>query len=106
MSRQATSCCCWACVPQATVGVVEALGKFDTIAPPGLLTINCCTKQVAGVVDLKIQLMKCSVHSITKEKTSINVMVNVIHRIIPSMAQTAYYSLRLLLTNQRFGAEY
>lgn len=84
---------CCACIGQGDAGIIEELGKFKDVIPPGLTTLNPCTQSVAGVVSLRLRTMQCVVHSTTSEKTSVAARVTIMYRAIPSLVHTAFYSL-------------
>jgi regulator of protease activity HflC (stomatin/prohibitin superfamily) len=91
-SQSGTTCCC-VCVPQASVGIVEVLGKFDTVYPPGFTCINPFTTEVDGLVSLRLRTMKVEVSSITSEKSTVTAICAVMYRVIPSQVHVSYYSL-------------
>jgi regulator of protease activity HflC (stomatin/prohibitin superfamily) len=88
------SCCCLVCVRQSNVGMLEEMGKFSTVIPPGMQCINCCTNSVKGVQTLKLQQATCRVSGQTSERMTLTVHVEIMYRAIPSMAHTAYYSMK------------
>ena len=92
-ARGMDSCFCCVCVPQASVGVLEDMGKFDDILPPGFATINPCTQSIAGVVNLRHQIMTCVVSSRTEEKTVVEIHVEIMYKVIPASVHVAFYTM-------------
>ena len=87
-------CCgCMVCVSQGNVGFLEEMGKFADVLPPGLTCVNPCTHSVSGSASLRIRQVNCMVSSTTQERMTIRINCEIMYRVIPSMAPTAYYSL-------------
>eukprot|EP00672_Neobodo_designis_P025099 CAMPEP_0174851374 /NCGR_PEP_ID=MMETSP1114-20130205/23160_1 /TAXON_ID=312471 /ORGANISM="Neobodo designis, Strain CCAP 1951/1" /LENGTH=276 /DNA_ID=CAMNT_0016085909 /DNA_START=40 /DNA_END=870 /DNA_ORIENTATION=+ len=81
------------CVKQSHVGFLEEMGKFQDVLPPGLTFINPCTQSLKAAVSLRLHQTQCMVSSTTKERMTLRIACEIMYRVIPSMAPTAYYSL-------------
>ena len=92
-TRPPAHCMCWVCIPQSQVGILESLGKFARVLPPGINCINPCTHALSGNVSLRVDTLETLVNSVTKDQTSVRLQVRIIRRVIPSLVHMAYYSL-------------
>jgi regulator of protease activity HflC (stomatin/prohibitin superfamily) len=91
-------CCCWACVPQSTVGIVEKFGSYDDVIPPGCTMIgcSCCGASLAGVVSLRTRMLDVYTKSATTDNVLVEFKTIVVFRAIPSESHTSYYALSSL----------
>lgn len=73
---------------------MEAVGgQFDDVAPPGLTCFNPCSQKVAGAQSLKVQLIRCELNAVSKDRASVFIKAAVIYRAIPSQVHRSYYSM-------------
>eukprot|EP00958_Prasinococcus_capsulatus_P009198 scaffold900_cov430-Prasinococcus_capsulatus_cf.AAC.7 len=77
--------CCWACVEQSNVGVIESFGKYTGLAPAGCNPVCCLLGQrVAGFVSLRVQQLDVTCETKTKVSPALrarlpdNVFVNIV----------------------------
>jgi regulator of protease activity HflC (stomatin/prohibitin superfamily) len=87
-----SSCCCCVCIPQSTVGILERMGQFEDVLPPGCSFISPI-KDMKGLVSLRVEIMHVNVDCPTKDQTTVRTVTHVMHRVIPSYVHVAYYSL-------------
>lgn len=89
-----TCCCCWVLVPQGSAGIMEQVGgQFDDVVPPGLTFFNPCAQKVSGAQSLKVQILRCELNAVSKDRASVFVKCAVIYRAIPSQVHRSYYSM-------------
>ena len=87
------SCCCYTCVEQSEVAIIESCGKFDMIAKPGCHLLVPCKDTIAGVISLRLQEDTCKIESKTKDNVFVNVHVTLQYSILPDKVEEAFYSL-------------
>lgn len=88
----ATYPCC-VCVSTSEMSVINALGKFSRIAPPGCQTLNPCTESVAGTLSLRVKSIRVVVQSKTKDNVNIDVKVDIQYQVIEQRIEEAFYKL-------------
>lgn len=93
--NQMSSCCGWACVTQSNVGIVESLGQFADVIPPGCSYIGCL-QNLRGEVSLRTRLMHVQNESSTEDRVILTVRSVIMYHVIPSECHTAFYSLSSL----------
>jgi regulator of protease activity HflC (stomatin/prohibitin superfamily) len=84
---------CCVCVEQGSVGILESLGKFDGVLPPGCSSVNCLTHEVKGTVALHTRMLTAEVQTPTADQADVHVSVGVMYRAIPSKCHLAFYRL-------------
>mmetsp|Transcript_33570 Transcript_33570/g.80320 ORF Transcript_33570/g.80320 Transcript_33570/m.80320 type:complete len:173 (+) Transcript_33570:197-715(+) len=84
---------CCVCVSTSEVVVVERLGKFDRLLPPGLGFVVCPCEQSAGTVSFRVQQLDVRVETKTKDNVFVSTVVSVQYQVIREKAYQAYYSL-------------
>ncbi len=89
------SCCCFYRVKQGEAGIIEGSGGGfkDVVAPSGCVCINPCLSKLRGTISLATRTIKCSVDSFSSDRSSVNVDICIVFRVIPSEVHTAYYKL-------------
>lgn len=88
-----TGCCCFRCVRTQQIGVVETLGQFTKLVPPGLTCICWPIAGVVGTLSLRIQQLDVYCETKTKDNVFVQVAVAVQYRVISEKAYDAYYRL-------------
>mmetsp|Transcript_1115 Transcript_1115/g.1535 ORF Transcript_1115/g.1535 Transcript_1115/m.1535 type:complete len:283 (-) Transcript_1115:252-1100(-) len=88
-----SGCCCFQCVRQQEVGVVEDLGQFKTLLNPGLHFILWPITNIVGRLSLRIQQLDVICETKTKDNVFVQVAVAVQFRILLDGAYDAYYRL-------------
>lgn len=68
-------------------------GQFDDVIPPGLTCFNPCSQKLSGVQSLKVQLVRCDMNIISKDRATVFVKAAIIYRAIPSQVHRSYYSM-------------
>jgi regulator of protease activity HflC (stomatin/prohibitin superfamily) len=68
-------------------------GQFDDVVPPGLTCFNPCSQKVSGAQSLKVQLVRCDLNAVSKDRASVFVKCCIIFRAIPSQVHRSYYSM-------------
>jgi len=69
--------CCFVCVRENEIAVVEDLGQFKKLLPPGLGFILWPLQSVAGTLTLRIQQLEVFCETKTKDNVFVNVGVAV-----------------------------
>jgi len=85
--------CCFVCVRENEIAVVEDLGQFKKLLPPGLGFILWPLQSVAGTLTLRIQQLDVFCETKTKDNVFVNVGVAVQFRVVAQDAFNAYYRL-------------
>jgi regulator of protease activity HflC (stomatin/prohibitin superfamily) len=85
--------CCFVCVRENEIAVVEDLGQFKKLLPPGLGFILWPLQSVAGTLTLRIQQLEVFCETKTKDNVFVNVGVAVQFRVVAQDAFNAYYRL-------------
>eukprot|EP00244_Chara_vulgaris_P013300 TRINITY_DN7502_c0_g2_i4.p1 TRINITY_DN7502_c0_g2~~TRINITY_DN7502_c0_g2_i4.p1 ORF type:complete len:320 (-),score=65.81 TRINITY_DN7502_c0_g2_i4:1136-2095(-) len=89
-----TLCCCFACVQQAEVGLVETCGRYNRIITPGCHFINCLFGEcISGLVTMRIQQLNITCETKTKDNVFVNIIVSVQYRALEDKAYDAFYKL-------------
>lgn len=87
--------CCWFCVDQATVGVVEEWGRFAYLAQPGLHWINPFRGQwLAGTLSVRVQYLDVRAETKTKDNVFVQLLCSIQYRILRQNADDAFYELQ------------
>lgn len=89
-----STCCCFGCVEQTEVAVIENLGKYNRLASAGCLCLFCPFENVAGRLSLRVRQLNVSVDTKTKDNVFVNVVVSIQYQVIAESAVDAYVSLR------------
>ncbi|GKY98932.1 hypothetical protein MPSEU_000849000 [Mayamaea pseudoterrestris] len=87
------NCCCFQCVRQQEVAVVENLGEFKELLDPGLHCILWPLQCVVGRLSLRLQQLNVTCETKTKDNVFIQVAVAVQYRVILEGAYNAWYRL-------------
>lgn len=88
------SLCCYTCVDQASVQVVEQFGKFSRMAHPGFNCVWCCIGEaVAGGMSLRIQQIDCRCETKTRDNVFVEINVSVQYQIQRENLYDAFYKL-------------
>jgi regulator of protease activity HflC (stomatin/prohibitin superfamily) len=97
-AERGSHCCCWACVPQSTVGIVEKFGSYEDIIPPGMSYIGCacCGPTLRGTISLRTKLLRVHTRSSTSDSVIVDFYTTVMFHVIPSECHTAFYALQSL----------
>lgn len=85
--------CCFVCVRENEIAVVEDLGQFKKLLPPGLGFILWPLQSVAGTLTLRIQQLEVFCETKTRDNVFVNVGVAVQFRVVAQDAFNAYYRL-------------
>merc|ERR1712205_38058 len=99
-NRATMSCACWTCVPQGTVQVIQAWGKFLKFAEPGChCLVPCFGHEIAGALSTRIQSLDVAVETKTKDNVFVTIIVSTQYMVLkdPSRMYDAFYKL----TDQR-----
>jgi len=84
---------CCICVSTSEVVVVERLGKFDRLLPPGLGLVFCPCEQSAGSVSFRVQQLDVRVETKTRDNVFLTAVVSVQYQVIREKAYQAFYAL-------------
>jgi len=74
--------CCVACVSTGQMGVVEHLGKFHSLANPGMNCFCYPFKRVAGRLSTRVQQLNVETVTKTKDNVTVTVSIAVQYRVI------------------------
>jgi regulator of protease activity HflC (stomatin/prohibitin superfamily) len=86
-------CTCWTTVSQSQLGMIESLGKFQSVATPGCVCLNPCTESIAGQVSLRVRSFVCDCESKSRDNVMVTIRVVINTKVIPEKAVNAYYML-------------
>jgi regulator of protease activity HflC (stomatin/prohibitin superfamily) len=86
-------CCCLRCVRTQEVGIVEDLGQFKRLLPPGLHCVCWPLQDIVGKLSLRIQQLDVVCETKTKDNVFITVNVAVQYRVLQDSAYEAFYRL-------------
>jgi len=86
-------CCCWNIVNEGNYGMVEALGKFQEVAEPGLHCFNCFTTRVAHTISARTRAFKTLCESKSRDNVMVTIEIIIFLKVIPKMASDAFYKL-------------
>ncbi|KAA3455813.1 somatic embryogenesis receptor kinase 5 [Gossypium australe] len=90
-----TSCIFFACVDQASIGVVERWGRFEKLAEPGLHLFNPCAGQwLAGVLSTRISSLDVRIETKTKDNVFVQLVCSIQYRVMKRHADDAFYELQ------------
>merc|ERR1711966_1673 len=95
-NRATMSCACWTCVPQGTVQVIQAWGKFLKFAEPGChWVIPCVCQEVAGALSTRVQALDVAVETKTKDNVFVTIIVSTQYMVLreSSRMYDAFYKL-------------
>lgn len=81
-------------IKQQTAGIVERLGKFQSIRQPGIQFKIPLIDKIAGRVNLKIQQLDVMVETKTKDNVFVKLRVSVQYKVIDDRIFDAFYKLQ------------
>lgn len=79
-------------IQEQTVGILESLGRFDHVTPPGL-HIVLPWQRIAGRLSLRVQELQVHVETKTKDDVFVRLTIAVQYFVIPERAKDAFYRL-------------
>ena len=85
--------CCCRCVRTQEVGIVEDLGQFKRLLPPGFHCICWPLSGIVGKLSLRIQQLDVVCETKTKDNVFLQVQVAVQYRVLQDGAYDAFYRL-------------
>ncbi|PKU78256.1 Hypersensitive-induced response protein 4 [Dendrobium catenatum] len=86
---------CFACIGQATVGVVEQWGRFQRIAGPGFHFLNPFAGEcLAGVLSTRVFSLEVRIETKTKDNVFVQLLCSIQYRVIKENADDAFYELQ------------
>lgn len=89
-----TTWCCFACVPHASVAIIEKWGKFSKLGHAGFnWAFGCLGDKIAGSVSLRVQQISITVETKTKDNVFVTLQVVVQYQVIESAIYDAFYRL-------------
>eukprot|EP00742_Colponemidia_sp_Colp-10_P022317 GILJ01026336.1.p2 GENE.GILJ01026336.1~~GILJ01026336.1.p2 ORF type:complete len:270 (+),score=37.77 GILJ01026336.1:1206-2015(+) len=86
------SCCCCVTVEQGNLAIIENLGKFVDVLPPGC-HITSCVESVKGTLSLKSQYTTARIQSVTSDQADVVCVVGIMYRVMPENCHLAFYRL-------------
>jgi len=88
------SCCCFACVEESEVAMVERCGKYNRGLRSGCNCVCCCIGDtVAGVVSCRLQQLDIECETKTHDNVFVTLMINVQFKVIHNQERDAFYAL-------------
>jgi regulator of protease activity HflC (stomatin/prohibitin superfamily) len=75
------NCLCCVVIDEASVGVVETLGKYDRIFDSGFHCINCFFDKVTYRPSLRLETFDTCIETITKDRISVTIKIGVQYKI-------------------------
>jgi regulator of protease activity HflC (stomatin/prohibitin superfamily) len=88
-----SNCCCFICIKEKEVAIVENLGQYNRTASAGCNILMCPLETVAGSLSLRIQQLNVTCDTKTKDNVFIKVAVAVQYYAIEEKAYEAWYKL-------------
>ncbi|KAB1208170.1 Hypersensitive-induced response protein 4 [Morella rubra] len=89
------SCIFFACVDQASVGVMERWGRFERLAEPGLHCFNPLAGEwLAGLLSTRIRSLEVRIETKTKDNVFVQLLCSIQYRVIKENADDAFYELQ------------
>lgn len=88
-----SGCCCYVCVRQQEVAVVEDLGQFKRLLDPGCHFLCWPLVNVVGTLSLRIQQLDVLCETKTRDNVFVNVGVAVQYNVLADSAYEAFYRL-------------
>jgi regulator of protease activity HflC (stomatin/prohibitin superfamily) len=85
--------CCFRCIRTQEVGIVEDLGQFKRLLPPGFHCIMWPLSNIVGKLSLRVQQLDVICETKTKDNVFLQVQVSVQYRVLQDAAYDAYYRL-------------
>lgn len=86
---------CFACIDQASIGVVERWGRFVKLASPGFHFFNPFLGEcLAGVLSTRIRSLDVKIETKTKDNVFVQLICSIQYRIIRQNADDAFYELQ------------
>jgi len=86
-------CCCFVCVSEGEVGIIENCARFHKEALPGCICVAFPLECLQSSVSLRVQQLNVSTETKTFDNVTVNVRVAVQYRVIPSKVEDAHYKL-------------
>jgi len=88
------SCCCFSCVEESEVAMVERCGKYNRQLRSGCNVVCCCLgDQVAGVVSCRLQQLDIECETKTHDNVFVTLLINVQFKVIHNQERDAFYAL-------------
>lgn len=87
------SCCCCACIPETEYGVLQRLGKFVGVLPPGLSHFCWPCTSIAGTVSTRLRQLTLRNEAKTKENVFVTLSISIQYTVKPDDVHTAFYSM-------------
>lgn len=87
-------CCYVQCVHTGSLGVIEACGKFEKLAPAGTAITCPPFNQMAGMISLRVQQLAVPCETKTRDNVFMRVTVDVQFEVITESAYDAFYKLQ------------
>jgi regulator of protease activity HflC (stomatin/prohibitin superfamily) len=79
-------------IQEQTMAIIESVGKFDSVAPPGLVVLPPW-KRIAGRLSLRVQEMQVHVETKTKDDVFVRLTIAVQYFVLPAKVRDAFYRL-------------
>jgi len=80
-------------VSTAEVGVIEKLGKFSRLAPPGLGCLICGIEQLVGRMSYRVQQLDVRLETKTLDNVFITAVVTIQYQVLQEKVYEAFYAL-------------
>jgi len=88
------SCCCFACIEESEVAMVERCGEYNRELRSGCNCVCCCIgDQVAGVVSCRLQQLDIECETKTHDNVFVTLLINVQFKVIHGQERDAFYAL-------------
>jgi regulator of protease activity HflC (stomatin/prohibitin superfamily) len=88
-----SGCLCCICVSEASAGVVENLGKYSKVAPPGLTCVQWPLESVVATLSLRVRQIDINCQTKTKDNVFVTVVTAIQYRVVEEKVSAAYYKL-------------
>lgn len=87
------NCCCFACIQEKDVAIIENLGQYNRTATAGCNILMCPMESIVGTLSLRIQQLNVQCDTKTKDNVFIKVAVAVQYYALQEKAYEAFYKL-------------
>ncbi|CAN0034760.1 unnamed protein product [Pylaiella littoralis] len=85
--------CCFQCIPNAEIGVIERLGKYQGLAQPGFTCILWPFDKIVAKLSTRVQQLDVRMETKTKDNVFVTAVVSVQYQPIKAKIYDAFYRL-------------
>ncbi|CAM9975749.1 unnamed protein product [Ectocarpus sp. 6 AP-2014] len=93
INTRSNMACCFQCIPNAEIGVIERLGKYQGLAQPGFTCILWPLDSIVAKLSTRVQQLDVRMETKTKDNVFVTAVVSVQYQPIKSKIYDAFYRL-------------